>query len=268
MTGFDQVIKSNETGSVLAPVLYSYLIQGRLPDPLKVKVRGGTGDRPPDGWFHPSSHPLLTSRQLYYYLVDPDAWRPKPFDYTIKMSALIGSLVHEIIETALQDLGFLMIPRGTCASCGMPQPLKCKEFGAVDAEAGTRGHLDGQLNIEGVVSGFEFKTCHPNVLSRVPENDLEAFKTKWPYYFSQVQEYMRMTGLRLFTVLFWSMGNPWEMKEFQVPFDPEYSGSVRAKYLEARRAVEMGSPPPPCCSPGSPTAKSCPAVSCPIKRMR
>lgn len=266
--GFDKVIKSSATGSVLAPVLYAYLEQGRLPDPFTVKVRGGTGDRPPDGWFHPSSHPLLTSRQLYYYLTAPDTWRPTPFDYTIKMAALIGSMVHDVIETALQDLGFLMIPKGTCPSCGLEQPKKCKEFGVVDPEAGTRGHLDGQLIINDVVSGFEFKTCHPFVLAKIPENDVEAFKTKWPYYYAQVQEYMRMRGLRLFTVLFWAMGNPWEMKEFQIPFDPAYAGGIRAKYMEAREAAKVGSPPPPCCSPGSPTARSCPAIACPIRRMR
>lgn len=268
MSGFDKVIQSSSTGSVLVPVLYAYLEQGKLPDPLKVKVRGGTGDRPPDGWFHPSSHPLLTPRQLYYYLTDPGGWRPKPFDYTIKMSALIGSVVHDIVETALQNLGFLMVPSGTCDACGMPQPLKCKEFGAIDEEVGTRGHLDGQLCINDEVSGFEFKTCHPFALSKINENDLEAFKAKWPYYYAQVQEYMRMRGLRMYTVLFWSMGNPWEMKEFRVPFDPAYAGEVRARYLTARQAADAGIPPPPCCTPGSSMARECPAVSCPIKRMR
>lgn len=264
---FKRIMEQSETVSELVPVLYGYLDQGRLPDPFKLQVRGGTGDRGPDGWFHPSEHPLLSARQLYYYLTEPAKWRSKQFDLVIKVSALMGSVMHEIVETALQDLGFLMVPKGICPACGLEQPSKCKEFGASDEETKARGHQDGRLKIEGVVKGFEFKSCAPRVLNGVRSNDIEQFKKKWPYYYAQVQEYMRMTGLRVYVVLFWSMGNPWEMREFNIPFDPIYAGEVRARYLEARRAAEAGVPPMHCCSPGSAQAKSCPAMGCPVKRM-
>lgn len=260
---FQRVIEASEGGTEIIPILYGYLEGGKLPDPFTVKVRGGTGDRPPDGWFHPSTHPLMTERQLYYYLTDPGAWEPEPFSYTIKMSALVGSMVHDVVETALFDLGYLIKPKGTCLACGLPQPSKCKEHGAVDHRTQSRGHMDGRTPLE----GFEFKTSIPWALKDIRNNDVAAFKEKWPYYYAQVQEYMRMTGLLSYKVIFWAMGNPWEMREFTITADPVFQAETERKYLAAREAVRLGEVPMVCCSPGSPQSRSCPARRCPVKAM-
>lgn len=258
---FKNVIEASEGGTKLIPILYGYLEGGKLPDPFTVKVRGGTGDRAPDDWFHPSTHPLMTERQLYYYLTAPDRWEPEPFSYTIKMSALIGSVVHDVVETALLDLGYLIKPKGTCPACGLPQPSKCKEHGAVDPDTRTRGHMDGLM----ADRGFEFKTAMPRVITNIRNNDIDAFRKKWPYYYAQVQEYMRLTGLMFYTVVFWAMGNPWDMREFTIPADPAFQSETREKYLRVRAAVKHGELPIPCCAPRSAASKSCPARTCPIK---
>lgn len=260
---FKSIINAAEGGTEIIPILYGYLEGGKLPDPFTVKVRGGTGDRPPDGWFHPSTHPLMTERQLYYYLTDPGGWEPEPFGYTIKMSALVGSMVHDVVETALMDLGYLIKPKGVCVSCGLKQPSQCKEHGAIDEATGTRGHMDGRLKDE----GFEFKTAMPRILNNIANNDIEAFRIKWPYYYAQVQEYMRMTGLLSYKVVVWAMGNPWDMREFTIKADPFFQAEVQAKYLNVRRAVELGEVPMVCCNPGSPTSRTCPARRCPVKAM-
>ena len=261
---FKRIIDAAENNTRLIPILYGYLEGGKLPDPFTVKVRGGTGDRKPDDWFHPSSHPLLTERQLYYYLTDPGAWEPDPFAYTIKMSTLIGSMVHDVVETGLTDLGYLIKPEGTCPACGLPQPSKCKEHGAIDVETGSRGHVDGLLKWG---DGFEFKTSIPWALKDMRNNDVEAFRIKWPYYYAQVQEYMRMMGLASYIVLVWSMGNPWDMREFTIEADPFYQEQTRQKYLAVREAVRLGEPPSMCCQAGSAQSKSCPARRCPVKVM-
>lgn len=260
---FNNVITASEGGTQIIPILYGYLEGGMLPDPFTVKVRGGTGDRPPDGWFHPSTHPLLEERQLYYYLTDPDGWEPEPFSYTIKMSALVGSMVHDVVETALMDLGYLIKPKGTCPACGLKQPSQCKEHGAVDHETGTRGHMDGRLADE----GFEFKTAMPWILKDIRNNDVAAFRAKWPYYYAQVQEYMRMTRLLSYKVVFWAMGNPWEMREFTITADPVFQAGIERKYRNVRRAVELEEVPMVCCVPGSSKSRTCPARRCPVKVM-
>lgn len=264
---FKSMVNASEGKAEIIPVLYGYLEGGKLPDPFTVSVRGGTGDRPPDGWFHPSSHPLLEVRQLYYYLTDPGSWQPEPFSYTIKMSALIGSMVHDVVETALQDLGYLIIPKGVCQACGLKQPSKCKEHGAADLGTKSRGHMDGILGVGGVMRGFEFKTAMPLTLVKIRNNDIEAFRAKWPYYYAQVQEYMRMTGLTSYKVIFWAMGNPWEMREFTIEADVTFQLQTERKYLEARKAADDGDLPIPCCAPRSVMSKNCPARACPIKDM-
>lgn len=264
---FKRIIAAAEGGTEVIPLLYGYLEGGKLPDPLTVKVQGGTGDRPPDGWFHPSEHPLLTERQLYYYLTDPESWEPEPFGYTIKMSALIGSVVHEIVETALKDLGYLVEPKGTCLACGLAQPVQCREHGASDLTTRSRGHMDGLIVIGGSPRGFELKTAMPRVITHIRNNDVEAFKIKWPYYYAQIQEYMRMTGLTSYKVLFWAMGNPWDMREFTIEADIVFQLQVRTRYLKARDAVTAAEPPMVCCNPGSAKSKSCPARACPVKSM-
>lgn len=260
---FKRVIQAAEGNTVLIPILYGYLEGGKLPNPFTISVRGGTGTNAPDDWFHPSAHPRMGERQLYLYLTQPDRWEPEPFDYTIKMSAMVGSVIHDIVETALTDLGYLIEPKGECLACGRKQPQDCHEHGAVDIRTRSRGHMDGLLR----TGGFEFKTCHPLALKDITSNDLEAFRAKWPYYYSQVQEYMRMTGLPQYTVLFWAMGNPWTMKEFTVPADHMLHIETERKYLAVRRAVAEGQMPEPCCAPRSVESRSCPAMGCPIKRL-
>lgn len=262
-------LKAAENNAVLIPILHEYLETGKLPDPFTIKVRGGTGNRRPDGWFHPSSHPLLTERQLYFYLTDPDSWLPEPFNYTIKMSAMIGSVVHDIVETALIDLGYLIKPSGVCPACGFDQPRNCREHGACDRKTKSRGHMDGVgvLSIDGEMWGFEFKTAMPRAITDLQNNDIEAFRKKWPYYYAQVQEYMRMTGMASFKVLVWAMGNPWDMREFTIPADIFFQRETETKYLAARQAVEDGVIPMACCNPGSALSKSCPARSCPVKAL-
>lgn len=263
-------IQASEGGTEIIPPLYAFLMDEKLPDPLTVKVtgHGRLRRRKPDGWFHPSGHPLMTARQLYFYLTEPDKWRPQEFDYTIKMSALIGSVVHEIVEAGLTKLGFLIVPEGTCVACGKEQPRKCREHGAIDEETGSRGHMDGKLGVGGKVRGFELKTAWPLALRNIDNNDVVAFRAKWPYYYAQVQEYMRMTGLTEYKVIFWTMGNPWEMREFTIQADLPFQAGVRKRYLEARQAVADGAPPmEPCCWIGSPLLNQCPAMGCSMKRM-
>lgn len=261
-------LKAASYDTKLIPILHEYFQSGRLPDPYVVRLRGGSGDRKPDGWFHPSGHPRMKERQLFFYLTDPDHWQPKVFDFTIKISVLMGSTLHELIRTALEDLGYLIPPReAACPSCGLPQPKKCQEHGAAHPATRSRGHMDGVLSLNGVLYGFEFKSAAPMVIKDIRSNDIEAFKKKWPYYYAQIQEYMRMTGLRAFIVVFWAMGNPWTMKEFTVEADVVLHAKVERTYLAAIAAAETGEMPPMCCNPGTKETKECPALSCPVKRM-
>lgn len=251
---------------IIKPLLLRYFNDAQFPDTHTVTFRKEESeDRVPDGWFHPSEHPTKTERQLYYYLAEPDKWRGWRPDYTLRMSVLMGSAVHDFGEMALKDLGLLMQPSGICVACGMPQPSVCKEFGARDEETRSRGHMDGILNLVTLgMGGFELKTCHPMAITKIQDGDVAAFRKKWPYYYAQIQEYMRMTGLPYYIVLFFGMGNPWEMREFRIEADLVFQQQTKNKYMAVRRAVERGRPPMACCSVQSKESKECPARACEV----
>jgi hypothetical protein len=254
---------------LIKPLLYRYFHEAEFPDTHTVTFRKEESeDRVPDGWFHPSEHSTKTARQLYHYLAEPEQWQGWRPDYTLRMSVLMGSAVHDFGEMALKHLGLLMQPSGTCVACGKPQPSECKEFGARDDETGSRGHMDGILRLAILgMGGFELKTCAPMVIRNIADGDVVAFRKKWPYYYAQIQEYMRMTGLPFYIVLFFGMGNPWEMREFKIEADLLFQQQTKNTYLAARRAFELGKPPEACCGPRSKQSRECPARGCEMARL-
>ncbi len=44
---------------------------------------------------------------------------------------------------------------------------------------------------------------------------------------------LRLTGLRKFIVLFQGIGNPWDLREYHVTFDPVAAYEIECKYLNA-----------------------------------
>jgi hypothetical protein len=168
-----------------------------------------------------------------------------------------GTIYHEVIRQALVQLGVVVpVREGVCPACGLSQPISCREHGALDAATHSRGHLDGILCFEPRtpgqlppghrtdlgrpghfaterVWGFEAKTIKKEILYKVPDMDEAFFRERWPDYWWQVQEYMRLTGLRQFIVLFIGLGNPWDLREYHVRYDPMAAMQIEAKYSAA-----------------------------------
>jgi hypothetical protein len=265
-------------GLVLAPILQGYLYEAKFPDVFTMTFRKEGGPRKPDGYFHPSTHPLMTARQLYYYMTEPEKWEAERLSYESRMAVTMGTAVHAFIEMCLYDAGALKKPTGTCPSCKREygkRKNQCGEPGAMDEVLGSRGHMDGVLEIDlkGKLwipgqGGFEFKTTNPNKVRNIQDNDLEWFKEKCPDYYAQVQEYMRISGMRQFIVIFLSMGYPWTPLEIQVPYDAHAANMVAAKYELVRKHQEAGVPPEACCAIKSKEARACFARRvCPVGMM-
>lgn len=263
---------------VLKPQLEAYLFRAKFPDHFTVPFRKAGVARKPDGWFHPSTHPGWTERQLYFYFTAPDDLEPEQLDYSSRMAVTMGTAVHGFIEMCVRKMGASIPLKGTCPACGREHGTKkgqCDEYGAADVKLRSRGHMDSVIKIErdgkywrSGIGGFELKSSNERKVSNVKDNDIEAFRAKWPEYYDQIQNYMEITGLPQFLVLFVVLGYPWRMVEFQVPYDPERAMQIKRKYESVLDHVERGEMPEPCCGPGSVQAKSCIARSaCPIGRM-
>lgn len=257
---------------VLIPLIENAVQQCAFPKNFTVRLRAYAAKREPDGWFHPSTHPTMDERQLYYYLAQPDRWEESEFDYGPRMSVLVGTVMHEVIQTVMTKLGLLIPPKGTCVCCGRPHgkgPGKCDEWGVRDDLLRRRGHMDGLLDIPGWCTPgdgiFDLKTCAPPVIRGVDNNDLEAFKIKWPKYYGQAQDYMACTGKQKALILFLAMSEGWQMREFTIPRDDLYIARLEAKYRRVLAHVDAGTPPPVACCPGGAKARKCPATRCTVK---
>lgn len=256
---FSGAMRDAKKGMILKPILGNYLFDASFPAHT-VRFPKEDMERKPDGWFHPSEHPLWTERALYAYLAHPHQMVIEKKDYMGSLSVTVGKAMHSFIQMCLTDAK--VMPKGLqkCTVC--PPTAKCKEPGVIDREAGTRGHMDGVLDLsalsvpqEAERSVFEFKTTNDRKLSKVDDLDLDKYREVFPHYYAQNQEYLRMSGLRFLVVFFLAMGYPWQMKEIHVPYDPTYALKIRDKYLRVRQAVADQAPARDCCG----LAKGCPA---------
>lgn len=276
---FRRAIDMHDQGLVLKHRIESYLVRAQFPDVFSVTFRKAGLARKPDGWFHPSTHPLWPARVLYYYLTAPDQIEVEQLSYESRMAVTMGTAIHAFIEMCIRDAGYMAPLTGTCPACNRPHGTKkgeCDEFGVADKAVGVRGHMDGVLNIPfdgtrwvGTQAGLlEFKTTNPNKARGLTDNDLEMFREKWPEYYAQVQDYMEASGLRQAIVLVAVLGFPWKILEFQIPYDPGYALALRRKYLLVRQHETAGTPPDACCAALSKESKQCVArFVCPVARI-
>jgi hypothetical protein len=257
---FTGSLRDAQKGLLVKPIVHNYLFDARFPD-FAIHFKNHEMERAPDAWFHPSTHPLWTPRQLYFYLAQPHLMVAEKKQYMGTLSVTIGTAMHGFMEVCMEDAGIRPRELNRCTTC--PPEMKCKEPGVVDAEAGSRGHMDGLLDLsmlslpseahESPV--FEFKTSNEAKMAKVPDLDLETYRAKWPEYYAQNQEYMRMSGRRLTIVLFMALGYPWPMTEIHVPYDQGFAQTIRNKYLDVRQAVADQQIPFSCCG----NTKVCPS---------
>lgn len=168
---------------VLKPLLERYLYHAEFPDLFTVTFRKAGLARKPDNYFHPSTHPLWSARQLYAYLATPDLLEEEKLDYNSRMAVTMGTAVHAFIEMCVRSAGLMAPLEGTCVACHRPHGTKrgqCDEYGAADEEVGSRGHMDGVLDIDLVgefwkpgQGVFEFKCLAPETMVSMGDGSLK-----------------------------------------------------------------------------------------------
>lgn len=250
---FDLAARNVAKGLVLKPLLHTYLHDAKFPD-FTLHFEKESMHREPDGWFHPSTHPLMNERMLYLYLARPEIFPVETMRYMSTLAVTYGKMFHELLQRCLEDMGFLPPELQVCTTC--PPDRECREPSVVDEESGERGHTDGFLDLSKLAylpedkqdANLELKSSTDGFgrLSKMEDLDLATFRKRWPEYYAQQQSYLRMSGKKWTILLVMEHQYPFEMREFHIPYDPHFSASIVAKYRRVRQAV-ADQRPPMCC---------------------
>lgn len=251
---FRRMLREVKDEKILVPFMRAALSKPTFTG-FKVNVEGWSS-RPYDGWFHPSTHADWTARQLALYLLHGADMEESMPDLMFVLSVTQGSFWHEFVQRLLLDGGILLPNPGTTKRDSI---IKRAEIPIRDPEHNRTGHADGRLTDE----LFEFKSASERVIAKLQSvEDLKQYK---PGYYTQIQDYLDVTGFLKARYFVMQLSAPFAMAEFVVPADPGFQMQQRAKYREAIEAVEADELPDACCSIGSKEAKACPvAAFCPI----
>lgn len=165
---FGQSMRDVTKGMLIKPILQTYLFDAKFPA-FDLHFEKEEMERAPDGWFHPSTHPMMPERALYQYLAHPETFPIEKKQYFGTLSVTMGKITHEFVQMCLKDAGVLPPEMQVCTVC--PPERGCREPGFEDPVLGERGHVDGLADFAGMPSVpdafqkpvFEFKCLAPEV---------------------------------------------------------------------------------------------------------
>lgn len=242
---FSRGLKRMIAGDKLAPILHAELMSPSFTG-FSIKVEKWT-DRPPDGWFHPSTHALWPARKLALYLTHPDKIEEEPDSFERTLAVTQGHFFHTFTGKLFKRNGIMQL----------------LEIPTIDPLHRRKGHMDGLMATH---EGWEFKTVNqPFLLKRIV--DVASLREYKPGYYAQMQDYMDMLGLTAMRFLMMGVFYPYPMVEFQVMYDEPFQLAQRRKYVEALERADGGELPEACCAPRSKEAKACAMrLACPVGR--
>lgn len=180
---FRGIAKDAREGLVLKPLLHSYLFDAEWAGDFSIEFKKGSDRRVPDGWFHPSEHPLWPERMLWWYMTQPDKMIGENFAYMSTLSVTMGKAMHGFIESCLQHLGLLLTP-SELTDLGFQVNPKDGEPSVSRPDTNSRGHMDGILRVHlprwptAPYHHFEFKCMVPETEVLTADGPLPASEVR------------------------------------------------------------------------------------------
>lgn len=205
-----------------------------------------------DGKFHPSTHPLLGERLLWYM------FHPLYYDKLVQerrsvigeMTLTMGSALHGIMQTQFKMMGLCE------CNCEPGEQHTCRDIEVeyTNEQYNVRGRLDFLVHHpDGNVYPVELKTMNsysfaklqPDVISL--QHDIQMSLEEDCLGYSE--------GVLLVAEAGW----PYNLKEFPHIRNDRLLSEVYQKFDRVTTAVQLDIPPKHCCAYGSAQNKSCPA---------
>jgi hypothetical protein len=250
-SSFDSILKSLANRDLILPYFEAAIVSERWPDKYIIEVDSSPYYGAGDGYFHPSTHPLMGERQLYYH------FHPDTRDKMIKerphlkreMFLSIGSAVHSVLQTQMQMCGLIKNPETDIE----------REY--VNHEHHVRGRIDWVVtHPNGAIIPVEFKTQNTWDFRRQ-----EQPKAEW---LAQLNLGMDSMDADFGIVLTAERGGNFDMAEFHVNRDRELLDGIYGKFDRVREAIATNTPPRHCCALESQQMHDCPArYECWLKKV-
>ena len=244
-SGFDKVLGRLADQDLITPYFEAAVLADNWPLSYDIKVDsspyyGLDADGRPDGFFHPSSHPMLGERELYYRF--HPAFRDKltlePNTVEKQLAFAVGSAIHAVVQTQMQ-----------MAKLVTPEDI---EVEYVNEEHNVRGRIDWLAHHpNGTRLLVELKTCNQRKFANQTEPD--------PSWVAQVNLGLDSQDLDLGILLMLEVGYPYRLTEWRIRRNRELLDNLYAKFDRVREAIARNEPPRHCCAPDSTTMKACPA---------
>lgn len=224
---------------LILPYIEMGMMIDEWPDEYIIKVDSSPYYGRGDGYFHPSTHPLMQPRQLYY-MMHPDTRdkmvRPKE-TLNSRWTLAMGSALHAVVQTQLQMTGLVK------SEANIEVEFIIKEHhvrGRIDMLV---DHPDGNQYI------VEMKTMLPYLFK-----NCRKMKPEWDAQMS-LQEYAR--GVDQGVLLLMERGDRMNSREFFHHRNDELLDQIFDKFDSVRQAVANNEPPRHCCMPESSQMKGC-----------
>lgn len=238
---YSSILTSLADRELLLPYFRNALSSQKWPDNYQVVIDSSPYYGHGDGYFHPSSHPLMGARELYYRF-HPEHQQHlvhEPRSVQSEMTLAMGSALHGIIQTQLEMAGLLRGPE----DCEVEYVIK---------EHHVRGRADFVIrHPDGNTYVGEIKTINSRGFDLQTE-----IKPIWD---AQVSLALHGLGYPTAIMLIVESGYPYRMKEFRVDRNDQLLSEIFAKFDYVRECIAADTPPEHCCSLDSVAMKACPA---------
>ena len=226
---------------MILPYFEQAMLSDKWPDEYTVKIDSSPYYGAGDGYFHPSSHPLMGARRLYYM------FHPETRDQIIQerrtlqshMTLSMGSALHGIIQAQFQMAGLITSP-------------DMIEVEYVNRDHHVRGRAD-------------FIVDHPQgerLLVELKTQNSYAFKKQEeikPAWDAQLSLALDNLGVETGILMVLESGWPYQMREYRVTRNVPLLEEIYAKFDYVRECIARDTPPPHCCADQSDEMKKCPA---------
>lgn len=237
------LLKSLADRDLIMPYFELGMLSEKWPDKYPVWVDSSPYYGKGDGMFHPSTHPLMGARELYYRFHPATRDKMVPRRRTVQdhMTLAMGSAMHAVIQTQFEMLGFLR-PENN-------------ELDFTIEEHRVRGRIDMVVDHPtGEELIVEVKTINERGFKK--HHGTDTIKPEWDAQLS-LQEYALDKGRGVLLMV--ERGNQLQMREFLHRRNDILLDEIFEKFAYVRQCIERDEPPRHCCMPDSPEMTKCAA---------